>query len=99
MVLAKLGDSIYEAPKTLDLILDNEDQVKYQVRDKGGQAVLKDVVLLEDLPKRPNKTTRVQVCLDFMNGSRFKIRIIDKGFGDMYPATNLQWEKEVVIRG
>lgn len=99
VLLGKLGDSIYEQPKTVDLILDDESKVKYKVKDKGGFVVLEDKIELDDMPKRPNKTTRIQVSLHLINRNRFKIQIKDMGFGEMYPATDKMWEKEVLING
>lgn len=99
VTLGKLGESIYEPVTTLEMILDEEESIKYQVMDKNENKIQEDILLLDDFPKRPNKTTRVEFSLKYIDDSRFKINIIDKGFGDLYPATNKVWEKEVVIYG
>lgn len=97
--LNELGYSIYEPPKKLDLIIDDEEKLRYQVIDKQGLAVLEDTIVLDDLPNRPSKTSRIEVGLVLISSSRFKIKIKDKGFGELYPATDKTWEKEVVIHG
>ena len=99
LVLMDLGKSIWEPPETIDLILDNESQVNFLVRDKRGQTLIKDSIILNDLPKRPKRTTRIEVSLEYIDKSRFKIKVKDRGFGDLYPATDKLWEKEVVIHG
>lgn len=99
ITIGKLGESIYEPVTTLEMILDEEESIKYQVMDKNGNRIKEDMLLLDDLPKRPNKTTRVEFSLKYIDSSRFIIKIKDKGFGDFYPSTNKLWEKEVVIYG
>lgn len=97
--LAEVGTPLYESPSRTELILDNEDKVLYTIRDKHGHIIKEDIIILDNLPIRPNKTTRIELLLFFLNKSRFKIQIKDKGFGEMYPASNQVWEKEVVIHG
>lgn len=99
VTIGKLGESIYEAATTLEIILDEEESIKYQVMDKNGNRIQEDMLFLDKLPKRPNKTTRVEFSLKYIDSSRFKIKITDMGFGDLYPSTNKSWEKEVVIYG
>ena len=97
--LCELGTAIYEGPKSLDLILDDVNQIPYKVKDKRGQIVSQGRLVLDGLPRRPNKTTRVELLLRFISNSRFKLQIADKGFGEMYPATDKVWEEEVIING
>lgn len=97
--LGSLGASIFEKSKVMELILDEADQVRYKVRDKRGSVILEDAIVLDDLPKRPNKSTRIEVTLILISNSRFKLKIRDKGFGEIYPATDKVWEKEVAING
>lgn len=99
VTIGKLGESIYEPVTTLDMILDEEDSIKFQVIDKNERKIQEDMLLLDNLPKRPNKMTRVEFSLRYIDNSRFKIIIKDKGFGDLYPSSNMVWEKEVVIYG
>lgn len=97
VTIGKLGESIYEPVTALEAILDGEESIKYQVMDKNGNRIQEDILILDNLPKRPNKTTRIEFTVNYTSNSRFKIHIKDKGFGDLYPATNMSWEKEVVI--
>ena len=97
ITIGKLGESIYESTTTVEVILDEEESIKYQVMDKNGNRIQEDMIILDNLPKRPNKTTRVELTVKYISNSRFKIHIKDKGFGDLYKTTNKSWEKEVVI--
>lgn len=99
ILLAEIGTPLYESPSRTELILDNEDKILYTIRDKHGRIIREDLIFLNNLPKRPNKTSRIEVLLFFLNKSRFKIQIKDKGFGEIYPATDQVWEKEVIIHG
>ena len=97
--LGKLGRSVYEGTSKIGLILDEERQVKYQVRDRKGHIILEDIIVLDNMPNRPNKTSRIEVSLIVINKSRFKLQVKDMGFGEMYPSSDKVWEKEVAISG
>ena len=42
---------------------------------------------IRDLPKRPPKTTRLHLQVDFTSPQAGVILITDMGFGSMFPAT------------
>lgn len=97
--LVEVGTPIYEAGYPVDFILDDERIIHFTIRDKYGIKVIEDNITIEELPKRPNKTTRIEIRLTFLNHSTLVLHIRDKGFGEFYPATNKVWEKEVIIHG
>ena len=52
---------------------------------------------LEGFPERPNRTTRIQVSVGFLDEHTMAVGIRDRGFGDLFPATDSVIRKEVMI--
>ena len=52
-------------------------------------------VPLKDLPKRPKKTTRIQMKMSFENACQGKLQIRDLGFGELFPASDMNYEGEL----
>ena len=44
-------------------------------------------ISLDELPARPNKTTRIEVIVSFTAERCMTVRVVDKGFGELFPAT------------
>ena len=44
-------------------------------------------IQLDEFPARPNKTTKVEVIAAFSSESKISIRVIDRGFGELFPET------------
>lgn len=51
-------------------------------------------ILLEDLPERPARTTRLRLCLSMPEAGLLKAEVRDLGFGTIYPATGRIWRAE-----
>lgn len=47
---------------------------------------------MEGLPKRPNRTIRLRVCLSFEDRNTAVLRAEDVGFGELYPSSGRYWE-------
>ena len=50
---------------------------------------------LPGLPPRPNRTTRLQVCLECQSETVCKITVKDMGFGEMYPSSKKMWTETI----
>ena len=53
----------------------------------GSQRVEKVSISLDELPARPNKTTKIEVIVSFSDERCMTVRVVDKGFGELFPAT------------
>lgn len=96
-VLARAGTPWYEAEEKLDLILDDINSITIFRKDILKHETENYNISLEGLPGRPNKTTRVEVRIKFLNKNTAVISVKDKGFGDFYPSSNRIWEKEITF--
>ena len=52
-------------------------------------------MLLTGLPKRPNKTTRLLLKLQYISRKECRITVKDLGFGEMFPSSGKKWEEIV----
>ena len=52
-------------------------------------------VELTELPERPKKTTRLRIQIDFTSPSNAKLCIRDLGFGELFPASDMNYEGEL----
>lgn len=96
LMLIRGGENWYEAAVSRDIIVgeDKELSVLLLQSDKGERR--EQSVSLNDLPKRPAKTLRLGLCLQFTDRQSCRLRLEDKGFGPAFPATG--YTKEVTLR-
>ena len=97
LVVLSAGTNWYEAKATVDLILETEDQLEFYVTPAAGNTQKRYVVDLSEFPTRPNGTTRVQAMFAFTDDRRMTVRVIDKGFGEFFPASGKMVKQDFVI--
>ncbi|MBQ7795729.1 MAG: hypothetical protein IJ374_04105 [Lachnospiraceae bacterium] len=98
MALAVAGESWYEARSVLEVILDNQDDIELTIiphQDPKQKRIVK--IPLEGFPKRPNKTTRVRIAAGFLDEKTMVIKIVDRGFGELFPKTDAEIRQEVLV--
>lgn len=98
IILVKETMLWYDVDESMDIILDEEKEITIYVKNIRNHEVVSYRIELEGLPQRPNKTTRAEVRIKFINKTAAVITIKDKGFGEFYPATSRIWVKEIVIQ-
>ena len=87
VILAQAGVNWYEARSSVEFILDDVRQLELNVTPVGGVRMEKITISLDDLPARPNKTTVIELILSFTADNTMTVRIVDKGFGELFPAS------------
>ena len=55
-------------------------------------------VELEDLPVRPDRTTRLRITASPVANDKIEVEIRDLGFGEFFPATGRAW-KSIIMMG
>lgn len=97
LVLAEAGDNWYEAKSTVDFIVAGEPELEFTLAslDPRKKKVVK--IPLEGFPKRPDRTTRIQLSLAFSNEKTMVAVIRDLGFGEFFPATDMVIKREVFL--
>ena len=95
ITLIRPGTIWYEAKAELDLILDEEDELTFQIKDFGSKKVWQRFLSLNGVAGRPRRMTRVHVEVFFTSVSNLIIRAKDMGFGEFQPTSNRIWELSV----
>lgn len=97
IVLAKALTPWYEVDLHTDFILDGTEEVPIIVKNIKTKKITTYCMLLHDIPKRPSRTTRIEIRVKFYNQTTAVITVKDKGFGDFYPSSNRIWEETIEI--
>lgn len=97
LVIAAIGDSWYDAKSTMDFILDQQEEIILRILPLGERSYKDIKISLKGFPKRPNKTTRVQLKISFANEKTMKVTVLDKGFGELFPATDAVVRREIML--
>lgn len=96
-VLIPAGANWYDAKAECEVILYDKPVVDLLFLPIRGDVVLKESILLDGLPERPRRATRLKIEVSFTGTAQCKIQIWDLGFGELYPATDLVWEEMVEL--
>lgn len=97
LAVASAGESWYEARSTMELLVDGQDNIEFQVASQDGKQKKQVVIPLDGFPKRPARTTRVQLTVGFLDEKTMVVKIEDRGFGELFPKTDAAIRQEVMI--
>ena len=98
IVLASAGESWYEARSVLEVILDGQEEIELIItspQDPKQKRLVR--IPLEGFPKRPPKTTRVRIAVGFLDERTMVVKIVDRGFGELFPKTDAEIRQEVRV--
>lgn len=90
------GVNWYMARQDCEFILDDMDEIVLYSKSMSGEE-LSHTVKLENLPKRPNRATRLHMELRFISKRKCKLLFTDLGLGNLYPATGKTWEAVIAF--
>lgn len=86
------GVNWFDAQHTCEFILDETDEVVLYSKSMLGGPVSSYTIELKNLPKRPGRTTRLQLKAAFTAADKCRITIRDLGFGDFFKPSGRVWE-------
>lgn len=93
--IIEAGNNWYESVKDFEIILDETEELIFLVNHMDGQVKNRYTMRLPNLPKRPNKTTRLRVHVEYESAAVCTIQVEDMGFGEMYPSSGQVWTERV----
>lgn len=95
--IIQAGKNWYECRSVFDLILDDTNQLTFYISPMQSSEKQKQKVSmsLPGLVPRPNRTTRLRVCLECQTETTCKITVKDMGFGEMYPSSKRIWTETI----
>lgn len=97
LVVAAAGDNWYESKSSVDLIVDDQDYVEFMVTPMDPKQKRLIKIDLDGFPKRPSRTTRLGISFGFLDEKTMAVVLRDKGFGELFPATDTVIRQEVML--
>lgn len=91
------GRQWYNIHGKINIILDDTDKLTIIYRNHQSKEEIREVVKLHGIPKRPNKTSKFSVEVEFEDPHRGAVIIKDVGFGKLFPTTNKIYRKEFEV--
>ncbi|MBE5943326.1 MAG: hypothetical protein E7258_00230 [Lachnospiraceae bacterium] len=91
------GRQWYNIRGKINIILDDTDKITIIYRSRRTEQEIREVVKLHGIPKRPNKTSKFSVEVEFEDPHRGAVLIKDVGFGKLFPTTNKIYRKEFEV--
>ncbi len=91
------GKQWYNTHGELNVILDDTDVITIVYKNHKTGEEKRESVSISGLPKRPNKTTKLSLEVEFDSPHEGAVIIRDLGFGKLFPTTNKIYRKEFDI--
>ena len=91
------GKQWYNTYGKLNVIMDDTDKITIVYKDHKTNEEKRETVRIHGLPKRPNKTTKLSLEVEFESPKEGAVIIKDLGFGKLFPTTNKIYRKEFKI--
>ena len=91
------GNQWYNTHGSVNVILDDTDEITLVYRNKLLETETRETVKLHGIPKRPNKTSKFSLSVEFENPHQGAVIIKDVGFGKLFPTTNKIYRKEFEV--
>ncbi len=92
-VLLKAGQAWYESENTVDIIMDQEEELEIVLYNVIQRTEERRMIPLEGIRQKPARTERIRLHLRFTDLHTLVISIKELGFGSMFPSSHRIWEK------
>lgn len=89
------GENWYDAFKEWDIILTQGNELIFRLTPLDGRNIRNVEVVLDELPKRRDKMTRLHLQASMKSNTIMEVEITDMGFGDFAPATNMHFIQQI----
>lgn len=97
VLLSRAGINWYEAGVKTECILDDVNKINLVVSSVDNVNMKSIELDISSFPKRPNKATRVEIVVSYINDYQFEVIVKDLGFGDFFKASNMVVRKTVDV--
>lgn len=91
------GSQWYNTKGKINIILDDTDIVTIIYKSRVTDKEVRESVKLHGIPKRPNKTSKFSIEVEFESPNKGAVIIKDLGFGKLFPTTNKIYRKEFEV--
>lgn len=97
ITLSNIGDYWYQARSKAECIMENPTEAVFEIHDVMNHTNETFKIDLTDFPKRPPKTTRIEVRFKYIAENKFEIEIKDLGFGEFFKSSGMSVKKEITL--
>ncbi|MBR4210242.1 MAG: hypothetical protein IKQ96_08525 [Lachnospiraceae bacterium] len=94
LILVPAGSNWCEARASVELIPDDVRTLDFVVTPCMSPTPRHFLVSLDELPSRPNKATRIEVIVSFTSEEQMTVRVVDKGFGELFMGSDVVIRKD-----
>lgn len=91
------GVNWFDAKNEVEIILDHGNKLSFVITPLTGKNRECVDITLGDLPKRPPRTTRLHISIHMQSENRMLVNIKDLGFGEIFPAENIEWNEAISV--
>ncbi len=95
--LLDAGMNWFDAKGECDFLLGEDRSFSLRLTPLQGKAVKEVIVTLDGVPERPPRTTRIHLSVSCPDARTVKLRMEDKGFGELFPASARVWEERLPL--
>ncbi len=89
------GENWYDCHKEWDVILTQGNELVFCLTPLDGRNVRNVEVVLDELPKRRDKMTRLHLHAVMKSSTMMEVEITDMGFGEFAPATDMRFVQQI----
>jgi hypothetical protein len=97
LTLIEAGDSWFKASGQCEVILDGSPEIELWIQRPESRQAKIDLLKLEDLPRRENRTSRLRISAEAISDREVKVTILDLGFGEIHPGSGKSWVHRVRV--
>ena len=97
LIVASAGTNWSEAKVSLEVLTDGTDSLEFTVRRADPAKTDKITVPLSEFPRRPPKTTRLEIVVAFLKEDYMMIKVKDLGFGEWFPSSGKELKQYFAI--
>ena len=91
------GENWYEAKNQCEILLAGTNTVDFWLQLPDSREAKIESLELTDIPKRPERMTRLSVMTEALSDSAVKVTIRDLGFGEIYKSSEKVWEYKMEL--
>ena len=84
----------FEASRQCEFYLDTGNRISLLITPLTGRNVREEEVVLDGLPLRKKRTTRIRLSMRMLSESKVKVEMQDLGFGQIFPSSGQNWIRE-----
>lgn len=97
VLLAKAGALWSEVDSSIDVIPDEEEEIRITIQDVLKHETRAHMLSLSGFAGRKNKMTRFTIRIRFADSNTCIVTLKDNGFGEYCPASNRVWERYITV--